>query len=85
MIKNYKRKTRLVDEKLECIILNNKHLRRPDRDGEKEIVDKVDELIRKKVNELKNLFARDSDLIDSLLWLDTVIKYLKTGLEHADV
>ena len=37
------------------------------------------------VNELKNLFATDNDLIDLLLRLDEVIKNLKTGLKHADV
>ena len=50
-------------EELERIILRNRHLRRPDRDGEEEIIGKAGELIRKKVNELKNLFTIDNDLI----------------------
>ena len=50
-------------EELERIILRNRHLRRPDRDREEEIIGKADELIRKKVNELKNLFTIDNDLI----------------------
>ena len=69
-------------QELECIILGNRHLGRPDRDGEEETIDKLDELIREKVNELKNLFATDNDLIDSLLWLNEIIKDLKTGLTH---
>ena len=52
------------NEELERIILRNRHVRRPDRDGVEEIIDEVDELIRKKVNELKNLFATGNDLID---------------------
>ena len=43
------------DEELERIILRNRHLRRPDRDGEEEIIDELEELIRRKVNELKKL------------------------------
>ena len=35
------------DEELECIILRNRHLRRPDGDEEEEIIDKIDKLIRK--------------------------------------
>ena len=50
-------------EELKRIILRNRHLRRPDRDREEEIIGKADELIRKKVNELKNLFTIDNDLI----------------------
>ena len=52
------------NEELERIILRNRHVRRPDRDGVEEIIDEVDELIRKKVNELKHLFAKGNDLID---------------------
>ena len=43
------------DEQLERIILKNRHLRRPGRDGEEEIIDELDELIREKLNELKKL------------------------------
>ena len=68
------------NQELECIILGNRHLERPDKDGEEEIIDELDELIREKVNELKNLFATDNDLIDSLLWLDEIINDLKTSL-----
>ena len=63
------------DEELEHITLRNRHLGRPDRDG-------VDESIRDKENELKNLFATDNELIDSLLELDKVIKDFKTTLKH---
>ena len=70
------------DEELERIILRNRHLRRPDRDGEEEIIDVIDESIRKKVNELKNVFARDDELIDLFLGLNEIIKDLKTGLKH---
>ena len=69
-------KTRKDDE-LEHIILRNRQLGRPDRDGEKEI---LDESTREKENELKNLFDRDNDLIDLLLGLDEVIEDLKTAL-----
>ena len=72
------------DEELERLILRNRHLRRPDKDGEEEIIDEVDELITKKVNELKNLFATDNYLIDLLLWLDEIVKDFKTKLKHAD-
>ena len=58
----------------------NRHLRRPYRDEEEEIIDEIDKLIRKKVNELKNLFATDTDLIDLLLWQDEIIKDPKTKL-----
>ena len=62
-------------EELERIILRNRHIGRPYRDGEEEeIIGEIDKLIRKKVNELKNLFATDNDFIDSLLWLDEIIK-----------
>ena len=37
------------------------------------------------MNELKNLFATDNDLIDLLLWLDEIIKDLKNGLKHVDI
>ena len=67
---------------LERIILRNRHLGRPDRDGKEEIIDEIEELIKEKANELKNLFATDNDLIDLLLWLDEVIKDLKTVLKH---
>ena len=43
-------------------------------------MDEIEELIKEKQNELKNLFATDNHLIDSLLWLDEVIKDLKTAL-----
>ena len=33
------------------------------------------------MNELKNLFATDNDLIDLLLWLDEIIKDPKTRLK----
>ena len=55
------------DKELERIILTNKHFGRPDRDGQKEITDELDELIREKANELKNMLATDNDLIASLL------------------
>ena len=70
------------DEELGCRLLRNRHLRRPDRDSEEEIIDELDELIREKVNELKNLFATDNGLIDWLLWLNEIIKDFKTGLKH---
>ena len=70
------------DEELERIILRNRHLGRPDRDGEEKLIDELDELIREKENELKNLFDRDNELIDLLLELDEVIKDLKTALKH---
>ena len=66
------------------IILRNRHLRRPDRDGEEEIIDELDELIREKVNELRILFSIDNDLIDSLLWL-IIVKDLKTGLKTLQI
>ena len=68
------------DEELECIILRNRHLGRPDRNGEEEIIDELDKSIREKVNTLKSLFVTDNDLIQSLLWLDEVTKDLKTTL-----
>ena len=61
-------------------ILRNRYLGRSDRYGEEKIIDETEELIKEKENELKNLFATDNDLIDSLLWLDEVIKYLKNAL-----
>ena len=70
------------DEELEHITLRNRHLGRPDRDGEEKIIDELDESIRDKENELKNLFATDNELIDSLLELDKVIKDFKTTLKH---
>ena len=70
------------DEELERIILRNRHLGRPDRDGEEKLIDELDELIKEKENELKNLFDRDNELIDLLLELDEVIKDLKTALKH---
>ena len=42
-------------------------------------------LIRKRVNELKNLFATDNDCIDLLLWLDEIFKDLKTTLKYVDI
>ena len=68
------------DEELQCIILRNIYLGRFDRYGEETIIDEIEELIKEKENELRNLFATDNDLIDSLLWLDEVIKDLKTAL-----
>ena len=70
------------DEELEYIILRNRHLRRPERHGEEKIIDELDESIREKENEFKNLFPADNELIDSLLMLDEVIKDLKTALKH---
>ena len=55
------------DEELEYIILRNRHLGRPDRDGEE-----TEESIKKKKNKLKNLFV--TELIDLLIELDEVIK-----------
>ena len=37
------------------------------------------------MNELKNLFATDNDVIDLLLWLDEIIKDPKAKLKHADI
>ena len=65
------------DEELEYIILRNRHLGRPDRDGEE-----TEESIKKKKNKLKNLFVTDDELIDLLIELDEVIKDLKTALKH---
>ena len=42
-------------------------------------MDELYELIREKKNELKN-FATDNEIINLLLWLDEVIKDLKTTL-----
>ena len=70
------------DEELEYVILKNRHLGRPDRDGDEKIIDEIKESIREKENELKNLFATDNELIDSLLMLDEAIKDLKTALKH---
>ena len=41
------------DEELEHIILRNRYLERPDRDGEEKIIDESEESIREKENELK--------------------------------
>ena len=70
------------DEELEHIILRNRYLERPDRDGEEKIIDEIKKSIREKENELKNLFARENELIDLLLELDEIIKDLKTALKH---
>ena len=70
------------DEELEYVILKNRHLGRSDRDGDEKIIDEIKESIREKENELKNLFATDNELIDSLLMLDEAIKDLKTALKH---
>ena len=70
------------DEELEYIILRNRHLGRPDRDGEEKIIDEIEKSIKEKKNELKNLFVIDNDLIDSLLRLDEVIKDLKAVLKY---
>ena len=51
------------DQELECIMLRNRNLERPDIDGEEEIIDELDDLIREIVNELKNFFPRDNELI----------------------
>ena len=37
------------------------------------------------MNELKNLFATDNDLIDLFIWLDEIIKDHKTELKHANI
>ena len=70
------------DEELEYIILRNRHLGRPDRDGQEKIIDEKEKPIREKENELKNLFVTDNDLIDSLLRLEEIIKDPKTALKH---
>ena len=70
------------DEELEHIILRNRYLGRPDRDGEEKIMDEVEKSISEKENELKNLYVTDNDLIDSLLKLDEVIKDLKNVIKH---
>ena len=62
------------DDELERIILRNRHLGRPDRNGEEEIIDELDKSIRENVNKLKSLFVTDNDLIQSLLWLDELLK-----------
>ena len=62
------------DEELEYIILRNRHLGRLDRDGKEKIIEELEESIRDKENESKNLFATDNDLIDSLSRLDEFIK-----------
>ena len=67
------------DKELERIILRNRHLERLDRDGEEKIIDEIEELIREKENEFKNLFIRDNELIHLLLELDEVTKDLKTA------
>ena len=41
------------DEELEHIILRNRYLERPDRDGEEKIIDESEESIREKEKELK--------------------------------
>ena len=64
------------EEELQHIILRNRHLRRPDRDGEEKIIDEIEKSIIEKENELKNLSATDNDLIDSLLRLDEIIRVL---------
>ena len=69
------------NEELEHIILKNRYLGRLDRDGEEKIIDEIEKSIREEENELKNLFATDNDLIDSLLKLDEFIKNLKTALK----
>ena len=74
-------KTRKYKE-LEPIILRNRHLGRLDRNGEEKIIDEIEELMRKKENELQNLYATDHDLIDSLLRLDEAIKDLKTASKY---
>ena len=70
------------DEELEYIILRNRHLRRPDRDEEEKKINEIEELIREKENELKNLFVTDDEPIDLLLELNEVMKDLKTALRH---
>ena len=49
---------------------------------EMEKKNELDESIRKKESELKNLFDRDNELIDLLLELDEIIKDLMTALKH---
>ena len=73
---------RRKDKELEYITLKNRYLGRPDRDGEEKIIDEIEKLIRDKENKLKNLLVADNDLIDSFLWLDEVIKDLKTALKY---
>ena len=70
------------DEELEHIILRNRYFGRSDGDGEENIIDQIEKSIREKENDLKNLFARDNELIDMLLGLDEIIKDLKTVLKH---
>ena len=70
------------DEELEHIILRNRYFGRSDRDGEEKIINEIQKSIREKENELKNLFARDNELIDLLLELHEIIKDLKTALKH---
>ena len=69
------------DEELEDIMLINRYFGRPDRNGEEKTIDEIEKSIREKENELKNLFARDNELIDFLLGLDEIIKDLKTMLK----
>ena len=62
-------------------MLRNIYFGRSDGDEEKRI-DKIQKSIRKKENELKNLFATDNEHIDLLLKLDEIIKDLKAALKH---
>ena len=41
------------EEELQHIILRNRHLARPDRDGEEKIIDEIEKSIIEKENELK--------------------------------
>ena len=49
---------------------------------EKKKIGEIEESIKEMRNELKDLFATDNDLIDSLLRLDQIIKDLKTALKY---
>ena len=63
----------------EHIILRNRHFRKSYGDREEKRIDEIEKSIREKKIELKNLFARDNELIDLLLRLDEIIKdYIKT-------
>ena len=57
------------NEELDHIILGNRHLARPDRDGKEKVIDEIEKSIREKENELKNL------LIMSLLIMSLLICY----------
>ena len=58
----------------EHTILRNRHFRKSYGDTEEKRIDEIEKSIREKKIELKNLFARDNELIDLLLRLDEIIK-----------